>query len=361
MNRDRAALDRALAAALAALAAASVGCVEIDLPDPPGAGPAVCRPDLRERFFALSHADYREDLWVVFIDVGQGDATWIRTPGVVGVDAAEILVDAGDDGLPAAPHVPDGGAAVRALMEAAGFSPGRRLDVLAVTHPDKDHYGGAAAILDAYAVAAFLDPGRATDGPTWAALEAAVAREPDLRRLRPAWQTGLDGFGDRSTVAWGRDVEAILLAADADADDDNAASLVLSLRFRGVHLLLMGDAEEALEARLLEDPPPPADVLRTGHHGGHGTSGEAFLDAVLPADGRPRRAVISAGRREALPAADTVDRLLARTGPGGLFRTDRDDADRTRRDAVDGDHVLLRVAGGDGAIDLCYLLPDERS
>ncbi|MCB9554253.1 MAG: MBL fold metallo-hydrolase [Myxococcales bacterium] len=350
----------ARAAALAALMLlALAGCVETELPDPPIALADVCRPDLRERFFALSHDEYRDDLWVVFIDVGQGDATWIRTPGTVGVDAAEILVDAGDDGRPSAPHVPDGGAAVLALMDAAGFSPGRRLDLLAVTHPDKDHYGGAAAVLDAYAVAAWLDPGRDVDAPTWRALRAAVAAEPDLRLLRPAWQTGLDGRGDRQTFDWGRDLEATLLAADADADDDNAASLVLSLRYRGVHVLLLGDAEAALEARLLADPPPPADVLRTGHHGGRGTASEAFLDAVLPADGRPRAAVISAGRRDGLPAPDTVDRLLARTGPGGLFRTDRADDGRTRREAVDGDHVLLRVAGRDGAVDLCYLLPDE--
>lgn len=350
-------LRRLIASGLAALALA--GCVETELPPPPIGLADVCRPDLRERFFALSNEAYRDDLWVVFIDVGQGDATWIRTPGAVGVDAAEILIDAGDDGWPIAPHVPDGGAAVRALMDAAGFSPGRRLDVLAVTHPDKDHYGGAAAILERYAVAAWLDPGRATDAPTWRALEAALAAEPDLRLLRPAWQTGLDGHGDRQTFDWGRDLEATLLAADAEAADDNAASLVLSLRYRGIHVLLLGDAEAALERRLLADPPPPADVLRTGHHGGRGTASEAFLDAVLPADGRPRGAVVSAGRRDALPAADTLDRLLARTGPGGLFRTDRADEHRTRRDAVDGDHVLLRVGGRDGAVDLCYLLPDE--
>lgn len=351
---------RSVVAALLALAPLT-GCFDLELPDSPGVGPPLCRPDLREQFFALSSADEREDLWVVFLDVGQGDATWIRTPGTVGVDAAEILIDAGDDGRPLAPHVPDGGAAVLELMQAAGFPPGSRLDLLAITHPDKDHYGGATAVLAAYDVATWLDPGRGAEGSTWRALEAAIAAEPDLRLLRPAWQTGFDSRGLRQTFGWGRDLEVTLRAADADAVDDNSASLVLSLRYRGVHLLLMGDAEEALEARLLEDPPPPADVLRTGHHGGRGTSGENFLDAVLPVDGRPRRAVVSAGRREGLPAADTLDRLLARVGPTGLYRTDRADEERTRRAAVDGDHVLLRVAGRDGAIDLCYLLPDEEA
>lgn len=348
-----------LAPAFALLVA---GCIDLFIPAP-DSKPPVCRPELREAFYALSSHDERFDLWAVFIDVGQGDATWIRTPGTVGVDAAEILVDAGDDGLPLAPHVPDGAAAVLALMQAAGFGPGRRLDVLAVTHPDKDHYGGAAAILDAYRVDRYLDPGRAAEGSTWRALEAAIALEPDLTRLRPAAELGLDGRGGRRTATWGRDVDVSLLSADADAFDDNTASLVLELRYRGVTLALLGDAEAALDERLT-DPrrddgawPPlgPADIVRVGHHGGQGTSTEALLDALLPLDGRRRHAIVSAGNRDGLPSPDTLARLETRVGPDGLLRTDRGDAGKTRREAVDGDHILLRVSGRDGAIDLCYL------
>lgn len=342
------------------------GCIELAIPEPE-AKPPVCRPELREAFYALSSHDERFDLWAVFIDVGQGDATWIRTPGTVGVDAAEILIDAGDDGVPLAPHVPDGAAAVLTLMQAAGFGPGRRLDVLAVTHPDKDHYGGAAAILDAYRVARYLDPGRAADGSTWRALEAAIAAEPEVTRLRPAAETGLDGRGGRRTATWGRDVDVSLLSADAHALDDNSASLVLELRYRGVTIALLGDAEAALDGRLVDPQrddgawPPlgPADIVRVGHHGGHDTSTEALLDAVLPLDGRRRHAIVSAGNRDGLPSLDTLARLEERVGPDGLLRTDRGDSGKSRREAVDGDHILLRVSGRDGAIDLCYLEPPD--
>lgn len=342
------------------------GCIDLVIPEPASKA-LVCRPELREEFYALSSHDERFDLWAVFIDVGQGDATWIRTPGTVGVDAAEILVDAGDDGRPFAPHVPDGAAAVLTLMRTAGFSPGRRLDVLAITHPDKDHYGGAAAVLDAYRVNRYLDPGRPADGSTWQALEAAVAAEPDLTRLRPAAESGLDGWGGRRTPTWGRDVDVSLLSADAHALDDNSASLVLELRYRGVTLMLLGDAEATLDERLIDarrddgawPPLGPADIVRVGHHGGHDTSTESLLDTLLPFDGRRRYAIVSAGNRHGLPSPDTLARLEERVGPDGLLRTDRGDADKTRREAVDGDHILLRVSGRDGAIDLCYLEPAD--
>lgn len=350
----------------AGLVALGAGCIDLAVPSPEPM-PAVCRPELREAFYSLSSQDERFDLWVAFIDVGQGDATWIRTPGTVGVDAAEILIDAGDDGWPPAPHVPDGGAAVLGLMQAAGFVPGSRLDVLAVTHPDKDHYGGAGAIFGAYRVDRYLDPGRTAEGPTWRALEAMIAAEPGLTALRPAAEAGLDGHGARRTFAWGRDVEVALLSADADAIDDNTASLVLALRYRGVNVLLLGDAEAALDASLVDPErgdgawPPlgPADVVRVGHHGGHDTSSDALLDAVLPPDGRRRHAVVSAGNRDGLPNPGTLDRLEARVGSDGLLRTDRGDDGKARRDAVDGDHIVLRVSGRDGAIDLCYLEPPD--
>lgn len=362
-NGRRAGAARArMAAWLGTLALA--GCVDLALP-PSGADDGrVCPAALREAFFAAGSGGERADLWVVFVDVGHGDATWIRTPGTLGLDAREIVIDAGDDGRPDAPHVPDGPSALFALMDRAGFGPGAPIDLLAVSHPDKDHYGGAPAVLARHPVAVFVEPGRASAQPTWRALEAAVAAHPGLVVRRPAARHGIDPLepGLRASARWGREVEARLLSADADAEDDNDASLVIALRFRGVGVLLMADAEAPLEDRLLAagalDALGPVDVLRAGHHGGVGTSTAAFLDRVLPRGrGGPRHAVVSAGRREGLPHPDVLARLAERVGPN-LWRTDRGDAGLDRRAAAGDDHLLLRIAGADGALDLCFLDPD---
>src|SRR5262249_22869473 len=82
-----------------------------------------------------SHGDGR--LHATFIDVGQGDAAFVRFPR-----GATLLVDAG--GLAFGSGFDIGERVVAPVLRDAGV---RRLDALALTHGDPDHIGGAAAIL----------------------------------------------------------------------------------------------------------------------------------------------------------------------------------------------------------------------
>ncbi len=72
-------------------------------------------------------------LHVTFIDVGQGDAAFVRFPG-----GATLLVDAG--GLPGSSSFDVGDRVVGPVLRQAGV---RRLDTVALTHGDADHIGGA--------------------------------------------------------------------------------------------------------------------------------------------------------------------------------------------------------------------------
>src|SRR5207248_3538956 len=76
-------------------------------------------------------------LHVTFVDVGQGDAAFVRFPS-----GAAWLVDAG--GLAGSTSFDVGDRVVAPVLRAAGV---RRLDVLALTHGDPDHIGGAPAIV----------------------------------------------------------------------------------------------------------------------------------------------------------------------------------------------------------------------
>src|SRR3989344_1006862 len=70
---------------------------------------------------------------VVFCDVGQGDATYIR-----GKNKFDILVDAGPD---------------RKILDCLGkHMPfyDRTIELAIITHPQKDHFGGFIYILDRY-------------------------------------------------------------------------------------------------------------------------------------------------------------------------------------------------------------------
>ncbi|MCA9527634.1 MAG: MBL fold metallo-hydrolase, partial [Myxococcales bacterium] len=359
--------------------AALPGCPDTERPAlSPRSATRVCTAEELSEFRLASTADVRHDLWVAFVDVGQGDATWIRTPGTLGVDAKEILIDAGDcqldkpfpggDGVgecgirytgPSDGQV-DGVGALIDFMSSAGWTPGSRIDYLVVTHPDKDHYGGAWRILQQYIVDAVVDPGVPSEQTTYLAMRRAVQAE-GAQDLSPAIETGLDGSGALRTGFWGLEVEATLLSADANAPKENNASVVIMLQYRGVRLLLTGDAEKELDSALAAQHGPDlrAQVLKAGHHGGRDTNTSTLLDLVFPpgiatAD---RYAIISSGQRENLPADDTLERLLAHVGTYGLYRTDRGDSGKGRVEAPGDDHILMRVTP-DGELTLCYAFPD---
>lgn len=332
-------------------AAGLVGCVDMAFP-PLWQGTRVCSAAMKAGFLETADGAERPDLWIAFVDVGHGDSTWLRLPGVVGVDAPEIVVDAGDDGLPDAPHVPDGGRALLDLMRRAGLTPGARIAAAIVTHPDKDHYGGWPAVLGRHRVERVIYGGRPADRPTWRRLEAAVEANGARWQAAPETPAGIAP----PVLFEHPEVDIRLIAGDPHAADDNGASLIVQIAFRGRRVLLMADAEGELEARVAARA-EPVDILRTGHHGGVGTSGAALLDRLLTDDSH---GIISAGERDGLPDPEVVARLSARLGER-LWRTDRADAGRSRRDAAGDDHVIARIAADDGRVDVCHLDPDARS
>jgi len=92
------------------------------------------------------------------------------------------------------------------------------------------------------------------------------------------------------TIQWrGATLEALWPASFSDTNL-NRHSLVLMIQYRGVRLLLMGDADVMVERALLERGrfSGPVDLLVAGHHGAGDATSEGFLAAA-----RPGYAVIS--------------------------------------------------------------------
>ncbi len=242
-------------------------------------------------WLALAHLpDGR--LHVYFLDVGQGDAIFIRAP-----DGRQVLVD--------------GGPSPAALLDELGsLLPfwDRTLDMVVLTHPDADHMNGLLPLFERYRIATVLDT--VQDGgqaPAWSA--ALAAHRGQRITARRGMRLALDEL--RMTVLH----PAEPLLPDMS---DNAASLVVRLDYGETSLLLMGDAEQATEEVLLAAGQPlQADVLKVAHHGSGGATSVAFLAAV-----QPQLAVIQVGadNRFGHPHPDT----LARLAPAQVLRTDQD-------------------------------------
>jgi competence protein ComEC len=250
-------------------------------------------------------------LHIVMLDVGQGDATFVRFPS-----GRTLLVDTG--GLGGAARFDVGERVVAPVLWHAGV---RRLDILAVTHGDADHAGGAGAVLEMFR------PRELWEG-------VPVPRDGAL--------TGLAATADAQGVAW-RTVQSGDLLRDGPVtvrawhppppewerqrvrNDD---SLVLEIRYGAVSVVLPGDIGALVEEGLVKAmPAAPIRILKAPHHGSATSSAMRFLAAL-----RPQVAVISCGRgnRFGHPSPAVLERyrqvgaLIYRTDQQGAITIDTD-------------------------------------
>jgi len=253
----------------------------------------------------------RGALHIVAIDVGQGDAIAVRTP-----DGHWFLVDAGPRGFGGS----DAGLTrVVPYLNARGA---RRLEAVILTHPDEDHAGGLAAVLQNISTRAVLGPGLSIgqSGHMAGLTEARDANVPwrrawagdswrvdgvDFRVLHPRSPEASDaGHGPRARPS-------------ASSTDPNKWSVVLRVDYGRFSALLMGDADAEIEAGLLEEG--DVTLLKVGHHGSRTSTSAEFVEAVSP-----EYALIPVGARNRYGHPDPV--VLERLERAGvrILRTDRD-------------------------------------
>ncbi len=227
-------------------------------------------------------------LRVTALDIGQGDAILLETK------AGAVLVDQGP---------PEGRAAGQLARMGV-----RRLALLVLTHPQRDHVGGAADVLERVEVDRVLDPGLSARSP-YAEAALAVARRRgvrvDVARRGAEYRLGRL----RLRVLWPED-------AGFASEDPNENAIVLLASYGSLDLLLTADAESSV---VLPLRPPPVEILKVAHHG----SADPLLPELLRRT-RPQVALVSvgAGNDYGHPAPSTLATLEA--ADLRLFRTDRD-------------------------------------
>ena len=230
-----------------------------------------------------------QGLRIVMLDVGQGDGILLQTR------AGAVLVDEGP---------PE--AAVAAQLRRLGV---RRLAAMVVTHPHRDHVGGAAAVIDSLPVGFVLDPLEPTDSPDEGALEReAAAQHVPIVPARVGSSYSLGAL--RIRVLWPD-------GSGLAGEDPHEHGVVLLASYGQFDALLTGDSESPVSLPL---HPPEVELLKVAHHG---SSDEGLGDLLRLV--RPRIALISVGEGNDYghPAPSTLSVL---TGFPGLavYRTDED-------------------------------------
>jgi competence protein ComEC len=226
-------------------------------------------------------------LRLTFLDVGQGDAILLETP------SARVLVDQG-------PPEAD----VAGQLAGMGV---RTLSALVLTHPQRDHVGGAADVIRQLRVGTVLDPELAATGPEQEeAIAAARERRVPVRVVREGSEFRAGGLVLR--VLWPPD-------PGVPSEDPNLNAVVLIASYGELDVFLPADAESDVTARLHLRA---FEVLKVAHHGSE-DPGLADELRVL----RPQIAVISAGRNNDYghPRPETLA-ALATVAELAVFRTD---------------------------------------
>ena len=212
---------------------------------------------------AVTQADHRGALAVSFLDVGQGNATFIEAPS-----GLQVLIDGGP-----------GASVLRALSHVMPWWD-RSLDVVISTSGDRDDSTGLVDVLGRFRVA-FVMRSSVSGSDVFAralsdAIQEAVANGAHVSTAKR---------GQVIDIGGGAYIE--ILSPDRDVSGADAASgcTVARLIYGATSFMLPCDAPQALENYLayLDGTALRSDVLEIGHGGAKTSSSPIFVGYVAPA------------------------------------------------------------------------------
>lgn len=233
---------------------------------------------------------------VYFLDVGQGDATFVKTSF-----GHQILIDGGPNNY-----------VIEELGKVMPFFD-KTIDLVILTHPHADHIDGLVEVLKRFEVENVLMTGVYSGDSTY--LEFLRVIEKQNVRVFFA-ESGL-GF------RFGNVEVGVLYPVESfygkSFDNMNNSSITVKISYGDKSVLVTGDLEIEGEAELAESGLlDNVDILQVGHHGSKTASSLPFLAKISP-----EIAVVSCGKDNKFnhPHEEVLENLKL-SGVNEIFRTD---------------------------------------
>lgn len=236
---------------------------------------------------SLTFCARADELTVTFFNAGKADACLLQTAN------STVLIDTGKNKF---------GKELAAYLKENGIE---KIDVLFITHFDKDHVGGADTVLEEVKVHKIYEPAYVSDSKQYTQYrEAMDAAGMQAKTLEQNIAFELDG------VQYIVDVANQSFYGD---DEENDFSLVIAAAYGETSFLFAGDAENPRLGELLSEGVGTYDVLKVPHHGRAEKLSASFFQTI-----RPKYAVITSDEEE--PEDATVVNMLRKYGQVYLTR-----------------------------------------
>lgn len=281
---------------LCTLFAAGIGfltwaLIRASLPEPAVAQIAEPQPKAAQR------------LIVTFLDIGEGDSTFIQTPG-----GKTILIDGGMSSN----EYSDFNAGLHVILPFLEDLNINHLDWVVATHPHNDHIGGLVPVLRKIPTTNLLDCGMDFITSTYEEMLSLV-KEKNI-----AYHLGIEGMILDLDPAI--HIQILHPIQDQLTDSPNNNSIVIRLQYRDISFLFAGDIEAPVESRLARyGSNLQSTFLKVPHHGSDTSSTALFVDLV-----NPIAAFFPCGlyNRHGHPNDSVIERY--RNKGIKIYRTDRD-------------------------------------
>jgi len=236
-----------------------------------------------------SVVDNNKDLLVVhYIDVGQGDASFIEFP-----NKEVMLIDAGEK---------EYGEIVKNYISNLGY---KNIDYVIGTHPHSDHIGGLQEIIENFNVSKVYLPNASNNTNTFMDLVKSIKDNSSLYE------------GKKGIDIVDKDNLKVSIIAPSVIDDDNLNnnSIVLKIIYNNNSFLFTGDIESDLERQILDEV--NVDVIKVSHHGSDTSSCQEFVNSVSS-----KYAIISVGKDNSYnhPSNEILNRW--ENSGSKIYRTD---------------------------------------
>jgi len=232
-------------------------------------------------------------LHVVFCNVGQGDAAYIRFP-----DGRDMLIDGGPN---------------TSVLDCLGrHMPfwDRSIDLVALTHPQKDHMQGLISVVNRYSIGYMIRSEVSNISDGFDLLQKSVKeRNIPIRYMVQGNRIQIGNahmsylWPSNEQIAKGKQAQQLFADSQKNTSDErvlgaqtgdlNDYSLVQLLQYGSFDVLFTGDADEHVEHYYTGDQigSRPIEVLKVPHHGSKTGMTESFVSWV-----QPIVAIISVGK-----------------------------------------------------------------